>query len=263
VRATIYLCLLWALSACSSTTQHQPPALPLYVYHDMPPFLMADAGSSLSDLVATSLSHFSRQTFNVEPIGRPALNQLLASGKPVLVLWANKKWLPGIPLKSSTPILLDSDILVALKHNAIITFSRSALANSRFCAIRGHHYSHLEPDLSQALINRIDADNHQQCLALLKSGQVDYIQLERSFFYNDAFTLERNNLRAIEPAMDSFTRHILMANGAQEHSPLINAALQQLKTSTYWQTGLSQLGSERFVNLFDVGLELLQELEIH
>jgi len=184
---------------------------------------------SLSDLVASSLSRLNKLEFTVQPIGRPALNQLLASGKPALILWANEKWLPNMKLKSSVPILLDSDILIALKQNRIARFSRSALANSRFCVISGHHYQHLEPDLSQGLISRVNADNHQQCLALLKSGQVDYLQLERSFFYNDAFAREREHLKVIEPSMDSFTRHILMANGAQTHLAAINAALQNSK----------------------------------
>jgi len=212
--------------------------------------------------VASSLSRAGNQVFTVQPIDRPALNQLLASGRPALILWANEKWLPNIQLKSSIPILLDSDILIALKQKRTTLFSRTLLTNSRFCAIRGHHYQHLEPDLSQGLIRRVNADNHQQCLALLKSEQVDYLQLERSFFYNDAFAREREQLKVIEPSMDAFTRHILMANGAQIHLASINAALQKLKASQHWRTGLAQLGNEKFVELFDVELELLLELEI-
>jgi len=217
---------------------------------------------SLSDLVASSLSNFSNQVFTVEPIDRSALNQLLASGKPALILWANEKWLPNIKVKSSIPILLDSDVLITLKQNRTHRFSRPALINSRFCTIRGHHYPHLEPDLSQALISRVNADHHLQCLTLLKSGEVDYIQLERSFFYNDAFARERAKLKVIDPSMDSFTRHILMANGAQTHLSTINTALHKLKTSQLWRTGLSRLGNEKFVDLFDVDLQLLQELEV-
>jgi len=62
--------------------------------------------------------------------------------------------------------------------------------------------------------------------------------------------------------MDAFSRHILMANGAQIHLASINTALQKLKASQHWRTGLAQLGNEKFVELFDVELELLLELEI-
>jgi len=52
-----------------------------------------------------------------------------------------------------------------------------------------------------------------------------------------------------------------MANGAQAHLASINAAPQKLKASQHWRTGLARLGNEKFVELFDVGHELLEPLK--
>jgi len=53
-----------------------------------------------------------------------------------------------------------------------------------------------------------------------------------------------------------------MANGTQAHLATINTALHKLKTSQLWRTGLTQFGNEKFIDLFEVDLELLQELEV-
>jgi len=53
-----------------------------------------------------------------------------------------------------------------------------------------------------------------------------------------------------------------MANGTQAHLATINAALQALKASQHWRSGLAQLGNEKFFDQFEVDLELLQELEV-
>jgi len=51
------------------------------------------------------------------------------------------------------------------------------------------------------------------------------------------------------------------ANGAQVHLATINTALQKRKASQYWRSGLARLGNEKFVDLFEVDLGLLQEQE--
>jgi len=45
------------------------------------------------------------------------------------------------------------------------------------------------------------------------------------------------------------------------HLATINTALQKRKASQYWRSGLARLGNEKFVDLFEVDLGLLQEQE--
>jgi len=64
-------------------------------------------------------------------------------------------------------------------------------------------------------------------------------------------------VKVVEPSMDSFTRHILMFNGMENQLALINKAIAKLKNTSSWKVGLKNFGDERFINLFDVDLQML------
>ena len=237
---------------------------PLYVYHDFPPFVTSgvEAADSLSDHITLAFSEHSERKFITVPITRVELNKKIANGEAVLVLWANKKWFPGLKPIVSNPIIWDSDILVALKSNKIQSYNPSVIANKRFCSIKGHHYKHLEPWFSEGINNRVVVNTYNDCLSLLKSGKVDYFQIERSTLYHQYSSQDIDFIKIVEPSIDTFSRHILMFNDAGRLLSLINVSIVGLKNSTLWQESLKSMGDERFIKLFDMDLETLMNYEV-
>lgn len=259
--ASLYLILVSVLTSCAVNTK-APVAL--YVYHDFPPFVLSaeDATPSLSRLFLSALSQNTGERFVLVPMARAPLNKKIKQGEPVVVLWANAKWFTGFNPIFSEPIIWDSNILVTLKATEVKSNQASALVNQRFCVIKGHNYGDLEPFLAKGDIVTVESYSYDQCIELLKENKVDFIQMQRSRFYNASFKDNSDILKIIEPSRDSFSRNVLMFNGAVKHLPMINRGIMNLKHNVSWQVGLNELGDEHFIKLFDMNLHTLMDIKV-
>lgn len=252
--------LILILSSCA-TIDKSPEKL--YVYHNFSPFIIATPGQpSLSNYFVNHLNYQYNFNYIVTPINRKDLNQLIKEGEPVRLLWANPQWFPNEAPETSEPIIWDSDVLLSSSHNNTEVLELSTLKNKRFCAIQGHFYKHLEPWLSDGVITRVDGNSLLDCLEKIQLGKVDYMQVERSSLYNNDFSSQLGAVKIIEPALDSFTRHILLFNTEHSEFEAINKAIKSLKTDRQWEQGLHSFGNERFIKLFELKLEQLMTLEI-
>ncbi|NRB38261.1 MAG: hypothetical protein HRU20_07290 [Pseudomonadales bacterium] len=251
---------LFFLCACAGNKP--PAALILYVNHDFPPFVIhqQQTETSLSDLLAQELSKHTGQPFTVQVVRREVINQRLRQGEALLVLWGNENWYSGFSPVSSMPIIWDSDVLITGSRNPVTKYSEQLFMGSRFCAISGYQYPHLQPALEQADI--VWAETNDVCLKLLHANKIDYLQIERSHLYNYAFASELKTVKVLEPSVNTFTRSLLMFNGAEQYKPLINQGLKNLNASKKWTTELQRIGDQRFINLFDMDINMLQSLEI-
>ena len=258
-----YLFITLMLSAITSCSSIKQEPVTLYVYHDFSPFWTETGSYSLSDLLVDSLDQSQDMHYIVKPISRSALNQLIEKGEPVRVVWANEKWFPNDKPLVSKPILWDSDVLIAPTATKIADSNIETLRGNRFCGTSGHYYRHLEPLLSTGELSRADANSNQHCIELLKQGKIDFMQMERSSVYNKQFAHDLDLIKVVEPSVDTFTRHILFFNIKASEFASLNEGIDQLKNQQLWQDGLSSFGNEKFIDLFDMDMQQLQQLIIY
>ncbi len=257
------LCWLSIIFLCvSGCTTAKKSAIPVYVYHQFSPFVN-DHQTDLSELFVEYLNRHTSYHWQLVFLSRAELNRLRAQGRQGVILWSNPKWFGHSPdIKVSEPLLWDADVLVYNQQQPLVGNFPSAIIHKSFCTVAGHRYLALEPYFADSRVKVIEQRSQDACVQLLKSKQVDFIQLEKSNLFTEHTHALKNDLGFIEPAIDNFQRFVLVSTSYSYVLPQLNQVIINLHKDKQWQRELEKIGESRFVDLFELNLEELMKVEM-
>ncbi|WP_416304946.1 hypothetical protein [Neptunicella sp. SCSIO 80796] len=261
--AVLLAMIAWTISGCQHHAAQHSDEIPIYVYHDFAPFIInGNKTTDLSRLLVSKLRQKTGLNWILHIVPRTLLNQKLARGEDVTILWANSKWFGGQPgLLASKSILWDADVIVYQPERAIIGQYPDAFKHKTFCGIEGHVYRHFSPLFVSGQMTRINGDNYNDCINKLLQHEADVVQMEKSQILNAYQQLIPDKIRQYSPNIDSFTRHMLLSPSYSHLLPQVNRVITQLSSDQEWQQDLAAFGERDFINLFDMKLEDL--LKVH
>ncbi len=247
------------LSGCTSINKK---TIPVYVYHQFPPFVI-DAKPDLSEIFVQHLNETTDFHWQLVHLSRTQLNALRAQGKQGAILWSNPKWFGNTPdLFVSEPILWDADVLVFNLQQPLNGSFPHAILNKKFCALQGHRYLSLEKYIANGSIKIVERERIEECVQLLKEKTVDFIQMEKSNLFTTYTHMIDKEIDFLEPAIDSFPRHVLLDKANQPALAQLNKTINSLRNDSEWKRELTHFGESRFVDLFDLSVEDLLRVEM-
>lgn len=256
----LLLSACWLLSSCTGISKQ---TIPVYVYHQFPPFIMGHR----DDLSALLIKHLNEDTnfyWQLKSLSRSDLNQLRQEGERGVILWANPKWFGNSPdLVVSAPILWDADVFVFSQQNPLLGHFPEAIQHKTFCALTGHRYLSLEEYFAKGVVRVVERETIEECVALLQGGAVDFVQLEKSTLFSVYTSLLKTEIDFLEPAIDNFQRFALVDKSYSAVLPQLNQVITQLRKNPTWQKELENFGESRFIDLFDLTIEDLMRYEIN
>lgn len=257
------LCWLSIIFLCASgCVSVNKPVIPVYVYHQFSPFVN-DQQTDLSELFVEYLNHHTSYRWQLVVLSRTELNRLRQQGQQGVILWSNPKWFGYSPdLKISEPLLWDADVLVFNQRQPLVGNFPAAIINKSFCAVAGHRYLALEPFFSDGRVTVIERNSQSECVQLLESGEVDFVQAEKSNLFTEHTQALKKDIGFIEPAIDNFQRFVLVDTSYAYVLPQLNQVITNLHKDKQWQQELEKIGESRFVDLFELNLEELMKVEM-
>jgi polar amino acid transport system substrate-binding protein len=257
------LCGLLIIFLCASgCTTANKSAIPVYVYHHFSPFVI-EQQTDLSELFVEYLNRHTSYRWQLVILSRAELNRLRQQGHPAVILWTNPKWFGNTPdLKISEPLLWDADVLVFNRQHPLVGNFPSAILNKSFCAVAGHRYLALEPYFADGSVKVIERNSQSECVQLLMSARVDFIQSEKSNLFTEHTESLKSDIGFIEPAIDNFQRSVLVDDFYGYVLPQLNQVIIDLHKDKQWQQELEKIGESRFVDLFELNLEELMKVEM-
>ncbi len=257
------LCSLLIIFLCASgCTSANKSAIPVYVYHQFSPFVN-DQQTDLSELFVEYLNGHTSYRWQLVLLSRAELNRMRQQGQQSVILWSNPKWFGYTPdLKISEPLLWDADVLVFNQQQPLVGKFPSAIINKSFCAVSGHRYLALEPYFFDSSVKVIERSSQRECVQLLMSARVDFIQAEKSNLFTEYTQALKNDIGFIEPAIDNFQRFVLVDESYSYLLPQLNQVIINLHNDKQWQQELEKIGESRFVDLFELNLEELMKVEM-
>lgn len=261
MRKTFYLlvaiCLL--VTGCSTINKQ---VIPVYVYYQFPPFVI-DAKPDLSDAFVQRLNQNTNYHWQLIQLTRAQLNNLRAQGQRGAILWSRPQWFGNAPdLLVSEPILWDADVLVFNRNRPLIGSFPDAIFGKKFCALYGHRYLALEKYIANGSVKTVERERVEECVELLKTNTVDFIQMEKSNLFTTYTPLLDKEIAFLEPAIDSFPRFILLDAEFKPALAELNSTIISLRNDAEWKKQLAHFGESRFVDLFDLSLEDLMQVEM-
>ncbi|MGR6870984.1 substrate-binding periplasmic protein [Pseudomonas sp. HK3] len=253
---TLVLGLMLASAAISAT-------FPVYVYHDDAPYFI----DSKEDLSQQWTKAFNQKQSNIKlklvHIERPALNAIVESGKPYLILWANDLWFKhrDPDVLSSAAIFWDADTLVSSTDKKIMFNQAQDLKDLNIGVRYGHYYVDLNPFFKAGTINRVDAKSSYQNYQRLKLGKIDAFLDSRStiLYMQNQKILTQAFYVSLTP-QDAFSRHVLLSKDHAWMLPEFNRVIHQMQNDQSWQATMSQWGLFELVNQFELELKDLNDI---
>ncbi|PUA26612.1 MAG: hypothetical protein B0W54_22995 [Cellvibrio sp. 79] len=261
MRKTFYLLVAIGLliSGCSTINKQ---TISVYVYYQFPPFII-DTKPDLSNAFVQRLNETTDYHWQLIHLTRAQLNNLREQGQRGAILWSHPQWFGDTAdLLASEPLLWDADVLVFNLTRPLTGTFPEAIFNKKFCALRGHRYLKLEKYIADGSVKIIERERVEECVELLKTSTVDFIQMEKSNLFTTYTPLLDKEIDFLEPAIDSFPRFMLL-DATYEHAlAQLNRTIINLRDDREWKEQLANFGESRFVDLFDLSLEDLMQVEM-
>ncbi|TJZ64492.1 hypothetical protein [Chitiniphilus eburneus] len=159
----------------------EPQAVPVYVYHDYPPYIAED-GRDLSHALIDALNERAtgRYHFELKLLPRRRVDRLIASPDwRGVVAWVNPAWLkPSAErLQWSPPLLRDTDLWVTLRERPLSREQIEKQGGYRLGSLLGHRYAELERKRTAVPIQRFDTPSMESLARMLMAGRVDVITM--------------------------------------------------------------------------------------
>lgn len=238
-------------------------SIPVYVYHQFPPFI-DDRQTDLSHAFIKHLNRTTHYKWNIVISTRAQINALRLQGPVGVILWTNPKWFGMDPdLLVSRPVLWDADVLTYNVKRPLRGTFPAAISNKTFCALKGHRYLALEPHFASRHIKLIERDSQDECMAMLRAGKVDFVHAEKSNLFTAHNQLLGSELDFLEPPVDNFQRFVLVDKSLEYLIEPLNQSIAALAADPEWQQELAHYGESRFVDLFDLSVDDLLRYEIN
>jgi polar amino acid transport system substrate-binding protein len=252
------ICLF--VSGCTTVGKQ---TIPVYVYHQFPPFVNPHQ-IDLSEAFVQRLNQTTNYHWQLVTLSRAQLNDLRQQGGQGVILWTNPKWFDNsADLLVSKPILLDADVLTFNLKQPLEGEYPAAILNKTFCAVKGHRYLAVDPYIDSGAVKVIERETHAACMALLRNQTVDFIQAEKSNLFTAYSQILASEINFLEPAIDNFQRFVLLDKSFEFALAPVNQLITALGKDPVWQQELAQFGESRFVDLFDLSIDDLMRYEIN
>ncbi|GLS05685.1 ABC transporter substrate-binding protein [Chitiniphilus shinanonensis] len=158
-----------------------PQTVPVYVYHDYPPYIVED-GHDLSHALVDALNARAggRYRFELKMLPRRRVDRLIAAPDwQGVIAWANPAWVkPSAErLQWSPPLLDDADLWVTLRGRPLNREQIEVEGGYRLGALLGHQYAELERHRPVMPIQRFDTASMESLARMLLAGRVDVITM--------------------------------------------------------------------------------------
>lgn len=239
----------------------------IYSYHSDAPFHLPKESRDLSRAWVQSFNKLSADVqLELVQIPRPELNELVKSGKPYLILWANPLWFKSKDKNiSATDIIFwDADIWLSDKSKPVKYETPEDLIGLTIGGRTGYFYKGVNALVDQKKIKRIDQDNDLKNAENLARKNIDAFVMSRSsYLYWETTDIKIEHFYSAISAHDAYTRHILLSSDNQHLIPLLNKAIKTLQNDAIWELQLIMWGVKDLVNPFELELDELQGVELN
>jgi polar amino acid transport system substrate-binding protein len=257
-----YPCIAFIFTLALYSGAYGSP-MSVYVYHDDAPYWVEGELDLSQQWVQEFNQKQSDIQLKIEHIERPALNAVVESGQPYIILWANKLWFKrrDSGVLSSEDIFWDADTLVSLVDNPI-DFSRAEqLVGLKIGARSGHFYSDFNPLFKSGRIMRIDSKSSLSNYKMLTQGKIHaFLDSRSTIAYMQKKNIFTGNLYVSLNPQDAYSRHVLVSKHHAAILPLIDKVILEMKNDQAWQVKMEKWGVLKLVNPFELDLQELNEI---
>ena len=234
----VFLILLCLFAGPASAKE----VVPVYTYHEHPPFINRDDTGLSHQLIQMLNTHIgNNHQFQLQILPRQRLDTLLAgwtSGRCAkannctnkwLVAWVNPAWGFGKdPMRNFSWFRMfeDANSIISRADQPIDYQSPESLIGLNFGGMRGHHYVGIDNLIQQKKLARIDSNQERDNLIMLLKGRLDVTLLPSStinyFLKNDVQIAEMSeNIFVADRKQQIYSRYIMLPNQAVELKALI------------------------------------------
>lgn len=258
-----WLTIFLFLSGCAIAAGPKPDII--YSYHNDPPFYLPNQSTDLSRAFVGSLNTYLKankinRQFSLQNIERPALNKIVASGQPYLILWANRLWFTRLDseVKSSWSIFWDADIWVSSKESPFKYETPNDLLGKTIGVRKGFYYKGVTPLIRQAKVKAIEGKSYNDSLGRLERKEVDVFVMSRSslmFWLANGFDVR--SIFIAQSPHDTFTRNLLYSPHYHSFASTLEGFLSDLVKDELWQSRLRFWGVDRLTTPIELELEEL------
>ncbi|GAA3928714.1 transporter substrate-binding domain-containing protein [Litoribacillus peritrichatus] len=258
-----FLILLLSLWNSLVFAEIKPESYTIYSYHPDAPFYLPRQPLDLTRAWVDLFNAEHPETqLELMQVSRPVLNEIVASGQPYLILWANALWFKSRDpnVSATNNIFWDADILISLSNKPINYSEPEDLIGLTIGGRTGYFYKGINNFVKQKKITRIDRLTDQDNFYQLTSHKIDAFIMSRSSFLYWQYTdpSKKNLFSAISPH-DAYTRSILVSKRNQPLIPKLNAFIDSLKNNKTWQSYLTTWGVNELINPFELELDELPQ----
>ncbi len=261
MRYWLIICLLFS----SAMRAAEPLPDIIYSYHNDPPFHLPNQSSDLSRAFIESFNGYLRannveRQFTLVNIDRPSLNNIVKSGKPYLILWANQLWFKkhDAQVKTSWPIFWDADVWVSQKQKPIAYEAPDDLLGKTIGVRKGFYYKGITPLIAEGKIKVMEGESYQAGLDRLMGDQVGAFVMSRSsLLYWFSTDFDATSVFIAQSPHDAFTRNLLYS---RHYLPLVltlEKFLVALGENDQWQRKLKFWGVDSLPTPIELELEEL------
>lgn len=219
----------------------------LYTYHLHVPFITAQ-GEGLTYDLARYLTEQSDGafTFEVMPISRPRLNNMLDSADLAVVPWVNPAWFGDIPEERFTwfrgVLMRDANALLSRHSDPVFYQSAASLDGLSVGGLYGHHYTDIDQYVAGSEVTRrVDSDTHAENLNKLMDRRIDVMLIPDS---SARLMVGKRNLREqtfISPIPHaSYDRRLMMSGNNSALQKLLATLLEGIESDDAWQQIVSR-----------------------
>ncbi|MDF2177343.1 transporter substrate-binding domain-containing protein [Aliiglaciecola sp. CAU 1673] len=237
----------------------------VYSYHAVAPFYMPEESLDLSRAWVAAFNNWQQEVkLELVNIERPALNAIVESEQPFLILWANPLWFQfrDPDLQASDSVFWDADVWISRNDAPVRYREPENLIGKTIGARKGFYYKGVNELVNAGKVMRVDTDSDEHSLSLLQKGKVETFVMPRSsLLYWQAYNVMPDNLHVAQAPHDAYTRHVLLSADNAKLLPLFNRFIRMLREDADWQKKLEFWGVKDLLNPFELDLDELMELE--
>ena len=219
--------------------------IPMITYHTHAPFILEEGGGLTYDLAEyLNIKMKGNFVFDVQPMSRPEVDELIKSSIPVVVPWVNPAWFNDgdetIYTWTEGYILRDGFAFISRADSKLYFTGLESLTNLRFGGIRGHNYF-FDELIECGLAARYDADNHYNNFMRLIAGYIDFCLTPLS---SARYLIKQNKLEdklflSYDTSRD-YTRKIMMSLDIANLSKQLDSVILEMDSDPLWQSYLEE-----------------------
>ncbi len=236
----MWRCWAWLLLCWVGWANAAPQPVPLYVYHDFPPYIVGGQ-PDLSHALADQLSRRSagRYRFKVVVLPRKRVDVLIATpGWRGVVAWVNPRWIGdnAAHLAWTAPLLDETEWWV-VRRAAPQSLQQIAQADGyRFGGLIGHHYAELDAAVRAGRIFRFDTASMQSLVSMLLAGRVDVITMPSAteLWFHGAWPRWRERVLLL-PRGAAYQRYLVSDRGDPALVRFLADSVVALRNDPGWQ----------------------------